>query len=283
MLHRLTSLASFELEREWEVPIEDPRVLGDLVVNDPARFPWFFKRYPATLTRVPLPRNLPQTTAPAVAVLAGTANVPRTELDLRHLSRLLHLSAGVVRTAQRPFGQFQFRAAGSAGGRFPLELYVAVPDGMSVPAGVYWYDPHDHALAKVGPPPRGGSPTIIVTGVPWRTGWRYRERGYRHVYWDAGTMLAQLLAVADSAGMVARLHSGFPDAQVAALVGADGVHELPVAVVALGDGAPALEATGAAIAGDIDAAPVEFPSRPPKGRGSATRSVRPGTPADRST
>ena len=39
-----------------------------------------------------------------------------------------------------------------------------------------------------------------MTGVPWRTGWRYRERGYRHIYWDAGTMLGQLLAVADSAG-----------------------------------------------------------------------------------
>ena len=58
---------------------------------------------------------------------------------------------------------------------------------------------------QVGPAPRGGTaPAIVVTGVPWRTGWRYRERGFRHVYWDAGTMLAQLLAVADSAGHTAR-------------------------------------------------------------------------------
>ena len=48
----------------------------------------------------------------------------------------------------------------------------------------------------------GGAPAIVVTGVPWRTGWKYRERGYRHVYWDAGTMLAQTLALADSAGVV---------------------------------------------------------------------------------
>lgn len=40
-LHRLTSLASFELGREWEVPVDDPRVLRDLVVNDLSRFPWF--------------------------------------------------------------------------------------------------------------------------------------------------------------------------------------------------------------------------------------------------
>jgi hypothetical protein len=255
-LHRLTS---YEPGREWTEPVDDPRVVHDLEVNELARLPWFFKRYAPSLPRVPLPRRLPATTTPAVAALAGIANRADAGLDLPHLSRLLHLSAGVVRTMERPYGTYLFRAAGSAGGRFPLELYVAVPDGMRLPAGVHWYHPHDHALVQVGPPPRGDAPVIVVTGVPWRTGWRYRERGYRHVYWDAGTMLAQLLAVADSAGIPARLHSRFPDAAVAALVGADRVHEWPVAVVALGDGAPALDATGTAAVGDVDAAPVEFP------------------------
>jgi hypothetical protein len=234
-------------------------VLQDLEVSDLARFPWFFKRYVQSLPRVPLPRSLAQTTAPAVAVLAGTADVADTGLDLPNLSRLLHLSAGVVRTMVRPYATWLFRAAGSAGGRFPLELYVAVPEGTPVPAGVHWYDPRDHALVQVGPPPRGRAPAVVVTGVPWRTGWKYRERGYRHVYWDAGTMLAQLVAVADSAGLTARLHSRFPDAAVTALVGADGVHEWPVALVALGNGTPALEATGSPAAGDVDVAPVEFP------------------------
>jgi hypothetical protein len=255
-LHRLTS---YEPGREWTEPVDDPRLLQDFEVNDLARLPWFYKRYAQSLPRVPLPRSLPPTSTPAVAVLGGTAAVSHTELDLPHLSRLLHLSAGVVRTAVRPYGTFLFRAAGSAGGRFPLELYVAVPDGMAVPAGVHWYDPHDHALVEVGPPPRGNGSTLVVTGVPWRTGWRYRERGYRHVYWDAGTMFAQLLALADSAGLTARLHSRFPDAAVAALVGADGVHEFPAAVVVLGDGPPALEAAGPAVTGEVDAEPVEFP------------------------
>jgi hypothetical protein len=257
-LHRLTSYD--QSGRDWTEPVDDPRVVQDLEVNDLAHLPWFFKRYARPLPRVALDRDLPATTAPAVAVLAGTADVAaHTELDLPHLSRLLHLSAGVVRTAARPYGTFLFRAAGSAGGRFPLELYVAVPDGTPLPVGVHWYDPHEHALVQVGPPPRAGVPAVVVTGVPWRTGWRYRERGYRHVYWDAGTMLAQLLASADSAGHPASLHTRFPDAAVAALVGADGVHEWPVAVVALGDGMPALDATGPAAAGDVDAAPVEFP------------------------
>ena len=202
-----------------------------------------------------------------MSVLAGIAEVPAAAVDLPHLSRLLHLSAGVVRLRDRtrrvrPNTTWLFRAAGSAGGRFPLELYVAVPDSTSdLPPGVHWYDPEDHALVRIGPPPGGEAPVIVVTGVPWRTGWRYRERGFRHVYWDAGTMLAQLLAVADSAGHATRLHTRFPDAAVAALVGADRVHEWPVAVVALGDGTPALEATGDAAAGEVDAGTRRVPTR----------------------
>jgi hypothetical protein len=255
-LHRLTS---YEPGREWTELADDPRVVQDLEVNDLARLPWFFKRYAQSLPRVPLLRRLPSTTAPAVAVLAGSADVAHTDLDLPNLARLLHLSAGVVRTTERPYATWLFRAAGSAGGRFPLELYVAAPVGMEVPAGVHWYDPLDHALVQVGPPPRGDAPAVVVTGVPWRTGWRYRERGYRHVYWDAGTMLAHLFAVADSGGLTARLHSRFPDAAVTALVGADGVHEFPMAVVIFGDGPPALEASGPAFSGDVDSDPVEFP------------------------
>jgi hypothetical protein len=258
-LHRLTSYERFDPDRAFDPPVDDPRVLAGLKANDMDRLPWFYKRYPQPLPQVPLPRELPVTTASAVDVLAGTADVPRTELSLSQLSRLLHLSAGVVRTAQRPWGTHLFRAAGSAGGRFPLELYVAVPEGVRLPAGVHWYHPQDHALILVGPPPQGDSPVLIVTGVPWRTGWRYRERGYRHVYWDAGTMLSQLQAAADSAGITARLHTRFPDVAVAALVGADRVHEWPVAVVTVGDGTPALAATGPAATGLVDAAPIEFP------------------------
>lgn len=276
-LHRLTSYtwpwyerSSGEPDLVWTVPVDDPRVLQDLEVNDLDRLPWFYKRYAEDLPRLPLPRDLPPTTAPTVGVLAGTINVLATEVDLLHLSRVLHLSAGVVRTMVldrnsqgkgfRERTTWLFRASGSAGGRFPLELYVAVPDGSpGLPPGVHWYDPKDHALVRIGPPPGGDAPVIIVTGVPWRTGWRYRERGFRHVYWDAGTMLAQLLAVADSAGHVARLHTRFPDVAVSAVVGADRRHEWPVAVVGFGEGVPALEATGDAVTGEVDAAPVEFP------------------------
>lgn len=256
LLHRVTS---YEPGRDWDGHFDHPQAVKSFKSTDVDHLPWFFKRYAEPMTRVELPRALPTTNVPAIAVLAGTAKVPEVDLSLEHLSRLLHLSGGIVRTGERSYGTFFFRAAGSAGGRFPLELYVAVPEGTSLPPGVHWYHPHEHALIEIGPPPRGQAPAIVVTGVPWRTGWRYRERGYRHIYWDAGTMLAQLLTAAASAGIQARLLTLFPDATVGALAGVDGVHEFPVAVVGLGSGDPALDASGAAATGDVDAAPVEFP------------------------
>jgi hypothetical protein len=255
-LHRVTSYAP--PPENWDQPPDHPRAV-QFDPNDIERLPWFYKRYAQELPRVPLPRELPPADASTVEVLAGTAGVPAAELDLAQLARVLFLASGVVRTATRPYAVWLFRAAGSAGARFPIELYVAVPEGTALPAGVHWYDPEAHELVQIGPPPRAGAVTVVSTGIPWRTGWRYRERGYRHIYWDSGTMLSQLLAAAASAGIDAELYTRFPDEQVTALVGADGAHEWPVAVVALGGGPPALEPSGEAAAGEVDADPLEFP------------------------
>ncbi|RKQ91881.1 hypothetical protein C8N24_1714 [Solirubrobacter pauli] len=209
-------------------PADHPLVLQDLISNDFATWPYPYKRYADDLPRFALPRDLSQDP----------------------LARLLFLSSGVVRTAQRENRPQQlFRAAGSAGGRFPLELYVSRADG------VHWYDPEAHALVRIGPAAGGEATTLVVTGVPWRTAWRYAERGFRHLYWDAGTMLAQTLALAPAA----RLFTRFDDAASTRLVGADGVHEFPLALVALGDGAPRIEPGGTSATGAVDHAPRELP------------------------
>jgi hypothetical protein len=69
--------------------------------------------------------------------------------------------------------------------------------------------------------------------------------------------LSQLSAAAASAGIATRLRSVFPDVAVRDLVGADGVHEYPLALLSLGDGEPAIGCTGAAAAGELP--PVELP------------------------
>ncbi|WP_028058953.1 nitroreductase family protein [Candidatus Solirubrobacter pratensis] len=255
LYHRLTSYAP---EREWMTAIDDPRVMQGFVQNDMATVPEPCKAYPAGLPAVELPREWPEVSARATEVLGGRCAEP-SPLDVPALARLLYLSSGVVRVAERHARRWLFRAAGSAGGRFPLELYVAARGVEGVPDAVYWYDPVGHALLQIGPAAAGEATTLVATGVPWRTGWRYAERGFRHIYWDAGTMLAQALMLAGSGGLRPRLFTRFADADVARLVGADGTHEFPVAVVVLGDGEPAIEPQADAARGAVDAEPLEFP------------------------
>ncbi|MDQ4133811.1 MAG: hypothetical protein M3179_11555 [Actinomycetota bacterium] len=179
--------------------------------------------------------------------------------DAAGLGRLLFLSGGVVRYLDTPHGPLWFRAAGSAGNLSPLELYVVTGELSDVAAGVYHYEPVEHGLVRLGDAPADTPPALVVTGVPWRTTWKYRERGFRHLWWDAGTMLAQTLLVA---GLDASIELAFVDRQVAALVGAEDPHELPLAVVGLQGPASLPEpapGSAAPLPGHLGDDPFEFP------------------------
>lgn len=256
--HRLTSSRS---ESEWRAPVEDPRVLVGFGTDVLDTLPAHCKAYPAGLPVVVPPRSWRVGDGRATAVLAGRPAPSPAMLDIPCLARLLHLSAGVLRIAQRDDGRpFLFRAAGSAGGLFSLGLYVGARGVEGLADGVYWFDPVNHALARIGPPPRGEASSLVVTGIPWRTGWRYAERGFGDLYGDAGMMLANTLAVAQDAGLAARLRTVFPDAAITRLVGADRVYEFPLAIVTLADGELAISSAGAAATGTVDRhAPCEFP------------------------
>ncbi|MEO5884988.1 MAG: hypothetical protein ABIQ58_05675 [Candidatus Limnocylindrales bacterium] len=259
LYHRLSSYAYIPGELE-ATPADHPMIRQDFVRNHLPTFPAPFKAYPPGLPRLALPRTWPSPRAAATSVLAGQLGPSADRLDLAQIARLLYLSAAVVRFVERGDGRrFFFRTSRSAGGLFPLELYVAANGVSGLTDGVHWYDPLRHSLVQIGPPPHGDASAIIVTGIPWRTGWRYAERGFRHLYWDAGTTLAHTLALADAVGLGARLWTRFPDEQVARLVGADGVQEFPLAVVTLGDGQPTLRPGGDATRGSVAESPVEFP------------------------
>jgi SagB-type dehydrogenase family enzyme len=226
---------------------------------DPANRPSPFKRY-RNLERQPLPTDLdPPAGAPtALEVLSGhPPPITPTALDPAVLARLLYFSAGVTRYSNVGEERTWFRASASAGNLHPLELYVACGALSGMDGGLYHFDPDAFALARlrpvdvrahlahaVGDPALAGTAVVIViTGIPWRTTWKYGERGWRHIFWDAGSLLANLLAVAAARGVPARLVFGFMDREVSRVVGIDGTAEFPVAVVAVGEPAERQGAT----------------------------------------
>jgi SagB-type dehydrogenase family enzyme len=167
----------------------------------------------------------------------------RLPLTASVAGQVLQDAAGIVRSRERRDyggGTMYWRAYSSAGGLFPLEAYVAAEDGL------YSFDPLGRALVCVRDDDARGAVAVavdatadafvVVTGIHGRTGWKYLERGYRHVWWDAGTMLANLLALAAADGLEPRLYVGFVDRELNALLGVDGVSEYAVAVVGLGTG-----------------------------------------------
>jgi SagB-type dehydrogenase family enzyme len=84
-------------------------------------------------------------------------------------------------------------------------------------------------------PSIAAAPVVLaMTSTFWRNAWRYRERAYRHAYWDAGTSLSHILAVAASAHVGAQLVFGYADPLVDEVLGVDGVRESTVALVGLG-------------------------------------------------
>src|SRR6266540_4858379 len=168
----------------------------------------------------------------------------RVPLEASVAGPILGDGAAVLRTRTH-FGwpgrrTVHFRGYSSAGALYPVEAYVATPDAL------YSFDALARALVRL----RDGDARaavaaavdavaetfVVLTGVPARTGWKYMERGYRHIWWDAGTMLANLLALAAADGLRPRLSTAFVDREVNRLLGVDGTHEYALAHLALGEG-----------------------------------------------
>ncbi|MGH9033161.1 MAG: SagB/ThcOx family dehydrogenase [Acidimicrobiia bacterium] len=227
---------AFHLQTRHGSPVDRSRMV-DFQPLDPTNRPAPFKRYVGLETR-PLPREIG---APG------------------ELGRLLFLAAGVTRVSESRMlsDRTYFRAAMSAGNLHPVELYVVSSDGVD------HYDPLGHGLTRLRHGGVGTGASIVLTGIPWRTAWKYGERGYRHLFWDAGATLANLLAVAEADGVAARVWVGFDDDDVARLLAVDGASEFPLAIVTLGDDAsppdwPALEEIALAV-DPISPHPIEFP------------------------
>src|SRR5918992_1104059 len=172
--------------------------------------------------------------------------LPRSSLPDDDVERILQLGAGIHHVRRfGPGDEIAFRTYASAGALYPVEVYLVDRSGL------WHFDPAGPGLALLrqrdhrpllvraaGDPVARADSVLILTGIPWRTAWKYTERGYRHLFWDAGMILANVLALASESGLTAEVVTGFVDGELELLLGLDGVHEFPLCLVALGSSEP---------------------------------------------
>lgn len=211
-----------------------------------------FKIYP-TLEPIPLPHGALQaySNLPALeAIATSETSVPHQAIpDLETLSKILHFSVGITRRIRYPGGEMHFRAAACTGALYHIEPYLICGDLPGLPAGVYHFGVRDLALRRLrqgdfratvleatgGEPSLAAPPVIIAcTSTFWRNAWKYQARTYRHCFWDSGTILANLLAVAAAHHLPVRVIAGFVDSTINRLLGLDADREVTLSLVALG-------------------------------------------------
>ena len=232
-----------------------------------------FKFY-STLEPVPLPHELPPVPIPILEAIAPSAIggdspcIPR----LPTLAALLYFSAGITKHRTYPGGQQHFfRAAACTGALYHIDLYLVCGELPELSAGVYHFEPHSFSLRRLRAGEHRGvlaqasgqepevtqSPvTVICTSTYWRNAWKYQARTYRHCFWDAGTLLANLLATAAALVVPARVVAGFVDDEVNRLLDLDVDREVALALIPLGRSAGPV--TGAL----SELAPLRLPTVP---------------------
>jgi SagB-type dehydrogenase family enzyme len=224
---------------------------------------WDIKPFPFKVyTDVPaiqLSREIDVVAAPALEAMRAPA-APAARLTLAALTALLYYTAGVTKKKTYPGGgEVLFRAAASTGALYQTEVYVAAGDVDGLAPGLYHFCPGDFtlrrlregdvrgALAEAAADDRVGrrAATLVLTAIYWRNTWKYQARGYRHLFWDSGTMLANAVAVGDALGLAPRLLTGFVDGDVNRLLGLDVAREGALEVVTVGPESGPAPAVGA--------------------------------------
>ena len=188
----------------------------------------------------------------AIAARRSARNFSSASLTLEELSFLLWATQGITGVQQDDAGKVvqQFRAAPSAGARYPLETYLAVSRVDGIAPGLYRYRPAGHELILVREDaalsaslqtacydqPFVGSAAVVFiwSAVPYRTEWKYAYTAHRMIAMEAGHVCENLYLAAESCGAGACGVMAYHQPRVDELIGADGQDEFALYLACVG-------------------------------------------------
>ncbi len=168
----------------------------------------------------------------------------------RRLSRLLFCSYGLTARVQTMGSPMYLRAAPSAGGLYPAEIYLISRGTPFLPAGLYNYQPQTHSLIHFWesevwqalqaacfshPVLESTQLALVTTAVFYRSAWRYKDRAYRRIFLDTGHLLGNIELACALNDYRPHLIGGFVDQAVNQLLYLDLEQEGAIAVIPLAD------------------------------------------------
>jgi SagB-type dehydrogenase family enzyme len=210
--------------------------------------PQQFKEYPGDIRRVPLPHAGTGDGDHLWEVMARRRSLRDflpEDISLEELSQLIWATQGITGSVF----DFRLRVTPSAGALYPIETYVVVNRVIALSPGVYHFNVGENALEQLAEGDfrvgiaasaldqsmAGEAAVVFVwTAVVERTKWKYRERGYRYLYVDAGHIGQNLYLAATSLGLGCCTIGAFYDDEVNRLIGVDGQGETAVYLGAVG-------------------------------------------------
>lgn len=164
-----------------------------------------------------------------------------TPLSMAELSQLLWAGQGIT-------ADWGGRTAPSAGGTYPLELYVVAGQVDGLTAGIYKYKPADNEIIEFRQNDlrselaeavldqewvREGAIDIIIAAVFERTTTRYGERGKNYVYMEAGHAAQNICLQATALNLGAVTVGAFEDDKLKSLISMP-ADETPLYVIPVG-------------------------------------------------
>lgn len=180
---------------------------------------------------------------------ASFANNPES-LWWWRLSLLLFRSYGLTARMPSMGSAVYLRAAPSAGGLYPAEVYLVSRGTPLLPPGLYNYQCRTHSLMHYWesdvwsdlqaacfwhPTLENTQLGIITTAVFYRSAWRYEDRAYRRIFLDTGHLLGNIELAGAITDYRPHLIGGFVDTAVSELLYIDSTQEGVSAVIALAD------------------------------------------------
>ena len=219
------------------LPLEDPTSLSLLFhlnsepwLNDDAYQtapgPQEFKRHDAVLNEVALPALPPSPLTKLIQKRQSCREFARKTMPIANVASLLCDAYGIVTDTHEEHQHFLRRAVPSAGGLFPLELYVMLRRVEGLDAGVYHYDVLGHTLQLMRrgdvfslcepafytfPFVRDANLIIAIGAVFLRTQKKYGPRGYRYILLEAGHVGQNVCLRASELGLATLCMGGFID------------------------------------------------------------------------